>query len=54
MTQSVIKLMQFFMNLFGLGGLLLLFRYLSPDELPSNSAILQVSESHRYDVYLFI
>ncbi len=54
MTQSVIKLMQFFMNLFGLGGLLLLFYNLSPDQLPSNSDILQVSESYRYDVYLFI
>jgi len=50
MTQSLIKLIQFF----GLGGLLFLFYYLSPDQLPSNSDILQVSESYRYDVYLFI
>jgi hypothetical protein len=54
LTQSLIKLMQYYMNLIGLGTLLLLFYNLSPENQPSSKDILTVSESHRYDIYLFI
>ncbi len=44
LTQSLIKLMQYYMNLIGLGSLLLMFHNLSSENQPSMYDILTVSK----------